>query len=87
LRRIGESSPAVWVLASTTTAVLLYLAANAVFFSVRAGNALIGIYGIVVVASIVYTLALKAFAPTRLRAVGIYDETQRADLLSAAPFR
>ena len=87
LRRIGESTPAVWVLAISTTVVLLSLAVNALLFAVRDGSALLAVYGAVVTASILFTLALKLFAPTRLAAVGIYDETQRTDLLNAAPFR
>ena len=38
-------------------------------------------------AAILYTVGLKLLAPQRLVAVGIYDETQRTDLLSAVPFR
>ena len=87
MRRIGESTPAVWVLAISTTVVLLSLAVNALLFAVRDGSALLAVYGAVVTASILFTLALKLFAPTRLAAVGIYDETQRTDLLNAAPFR
>ncbi|MGH3640531.1 MAG: APC family permease, partial [Mycobacterium sp.] len=87
LRRIGESTPAVWILAISTTSVLLCLAVNAVLFAVRDGSALLAVYGAVVIASILFTLALRIFAPARLAAVGIYDETQRADLLNAAPFR
>ncbi|BBX85440.1 APC family permease [Mycolicibacterium aubagnense] len=87
LRRIGESTPAVWYLATITTGALLYLAVNAVVFAVHEGSVLLTIYGAFIITSILFTLALKCFAPARLAAVGIYDETQRADLLNAGTFR
>lgn len=87
LRRIGESSPTIWVLSAVTTVILLFLAINAVIFAMRDGSALVAIFGAVTLVSVLYTLTLRLVAPARLQAVGIYDETQRADLLNAAPFR
>lgn len=87
LRRIGENSPYVWVLGSITTTVLLFLAVNAGFSTVRDGNWLIGVYGAIIVLAGLYTWALAVIVPERLRAVGIYDETQQADLLHPATFR
>lgn len=45
------------------------------------------VYGVILVLAGIYTAVLAALLPARLLAVGIYDETQRADLLRAPTFR
>jgi amino acid transporter len=88
LRRIGEDGPYVWIVGSTTTVLLLFLAVNAAVSTVREGNRVIVIYGAILLLAVLYTVALAVFRPQRLRAVGIYDETQRSDLLlQGATFR
>ncbi|MBJ8343796.1 APC family permease [Antrihabitans sp. YC2-6] len=87
LRRIGESSAYVWVIGTVTTVALLFLAVNATVSTVRDGNRMIVVYGAILVLAAIYTAVLGVALPERLRAVGIYDETQRADLLRAPTFR
>jgi amino acid transporter len=87
LRRIGESTPAVWVLGTVTTAILLFLVVNAVAFAIADGIVLIAVYAVIMAVAGLYTLALRRLAPHRLASVGIYDETQRTDLLPTAAFR
>ena len=87
LRRIGESSVYVWVIGTVATVALLVLAANTAVSTVRDGNRTIVVYGVILVLSGIYTAVLAALMPAKLLAVGIYDETQRADLLRAPTFR
>lgn len=87
LHRIGESTTAAVVLSVTTTVILSALFGNAIYFAVRDGAGLLGIYGALISIGLLYTIGLKIFAPQRVNAVGIYDETQRADLLNSVPFR
>ncbi|MFD7012434.1 APC family permease [Rhodococcus jostii] len=87
LRRIGESTPAVWVLGVLTTGILLFLVINAVIFAVTDGLVLIAVYAVIMAGAVLYTLTLRRLAPHRLESVGIYDETQRTDLLPTVPFR
>ncbi|KRE26859.1 transporter [Mycobacterium sp. Soil538] len=87
LHRIGESTRAIIALSAVTVTILVVLFANAIYFAIRDGGALLVVYGVVMVTAVIYTIVLKIFAPERLAAVGIYDETQRADLLNTVPFR
>ena len=87
LRRIGESTPSVWVLGVATTTILLVLVVNAVVFAVQDGIVLIAAYALIMSVAVLYTVALRQLAPHRLESVGIYDETQLSDLLPAATFR
>ncbi|WP_405135768.1 APC family permease [Nocardia sp. NBC_01388] len=87
LHRIRESSRVITVL-GTVTAVLLALLVVAACFSNQSNNTeLLLSYAAVMVASLVFTLGLRIFAPERLRGVGIYDEPLRADLLQTETFR
>lgn len=87
LHRIGESTKAVVALSVVTVAILVFLFANAIYFAVRDGAVLLVVYGLLMAAAVIYTASLKVVAPERLNAVGVYDETQRGDLLSTVPFR
>ena len=87
LRRIGESTPAIWILGILTTAVLAFLVVTAVVFAVQDRLAPIAVYGAIMAGAGLYTLVLRCLAPQRLESVGIYDETQRTDLLPTVPFR
>jgi amino acid transporter len=87
LHRIGESTKSVVALSAITVTILLFLFANAIYFAVRDGAVLLAVYGALMVVALLYTITLKLFAADRLGAVGIYDETQRADLLNTVPFR
>ncbi|MBF6088455.1 APC family permease [Nocardia cyriacigeorgica] len=87
LRRIGENSARLWALGALTAMLLLFLAGNAAISTVRDGNRVILVYGLIMAAAVVYTGYLAVFRPARLAGVGIYDETQRSDLARAATFR
>jgi amino acid transporter len=87
LRRIGESTPSVWILSAVTSTVLAFLASTAVVVSVGSGDWLIAIYGAVMVGGCVYAVVLRRWAPETLARVGIYDETQRSDVLRVVTFR
>lgn len=87
LRRIGENSARLWVLGGLTATLLLFLAGNAAISTVRDGNRVILVYGLIMAAAVLYTGYLAVVRPARLAAVGIYDETQRSDLARAATFR
>ncbi|MDE1674949.1 MULTISPECIES: APC family permease [Nocardia] len=87
LRRIGEGSARIGVLGALTSALLLFLAGNAAISTVRDGNRVILVYGLIMVAAALYTGYLAVLRPRRLAAVGIYDETQRSDLAQVAAFR
>lgn len=87
LRRIGELTPGILILSAFTTCLLVALTGAAFFVAIRErAPVLITYLGLIGIA-VAYTLLLKRFAPQRLESVGVYDETQRADLLSAVPFR
>jgi hypothetical protein len=45
------------------------------------------VYTAVMATGIVFALALRRFAPDRLRGLGIFDEPQRDDLLPTSLFR
>lgn len=87
LHRIGESTKGTIALSAVTVTILVFLFANAVFVSVRDGATLLLGYGVLMAIAIAYTVILKLRAPQRLSAVGIYDETQRTDLLNTVSFR
>lgn len=87
LRRIGESTPGVWVLSALSTLVLGSLVVYSIFSGLRAQNWLLAGYLAALVAAVVTTLVLRVRAPHRLAAVGIYDQTQDSDLLRAVTFR
>ncbi|MCV7356837.1 APC family permease [Mycolicibacterium fluoranthenivorans] len=87
LRRIGESTLGGAVLSALTTTILLVLFGNAIYFAWRDGAVLLSVYGALLAVSVLYTIGLRFLAPQRLSAVGIYDETQRGDLLDSVPFR
>lgn len=87
LHRIGESTKGIIALSAATVTILVFLFANAIYFAIQDGGMLLAVYGILMVVAILYTIGLKLFAPQRLTAVGIYDETQRTDLLHAGSFR
>ncbi|MCU1648565.1 MAG: hypothetical protein JWN03_8840 [Nocardia sp.] len=87
LRRIHESSRPLTIL-GTVTAVLLALLVAAAAFSNQSNNSqLLTAYAAVLVAALLFTAALRVFAPERLRGIGIYDEPRRTDLLQTATFR
>ncbi len=75
------------MLGTVTTAILLFLVVNAVAFAIADGIVLIAVYAVIMAVAVLYTLALRRLAPHRLASVGIYDETQRTDLLPTAAFR
>lgn len=81
LRRIGESTPYVWVMSSIATAAMLLLAGGSIAFAWENSGSVLTVYGVIIALAVVYTGVLHLRAPGRLEAVGIYDETQRADLL------
>ncbi|MGW4353658.1 APC family permease [Nocardia sp. NPDC004582] len=87
LRRIGEPSRALAILggaAATLIGLLLVTAA----FSGQPGNvAVVAVYVAVMAAGVAFAVALRRFAPDRLRGVGIFDEPQRDDLLLTSLFR
>lgn len=87
LRQIGESTVGVWVTSILTTATLLVLFGNAIYVALNTGAALLAVYGVLMAIGVLYAFVLKVAAPERLDAVGIYDETQRGDLLNSVPFR
>lgn len=87
LHRIGESTKSAIALSVCTVTILAFLFANAIYFAVRDGAVLLTVYGLLMAAAVIYTAILRAFAPRRLDAVGVYDETQRGDLLNTVPFR
>ena len=87
LHRIGESSKGIAALSVVTVTILVFLFANTIYFAVRDGALLLAVYGVLIAAAILYTIGLKLLAPQRLTTVGIYDETQRTDLLNTVPFR
>ena len=87
LHRIGESTRGGIALSVLTVTILAFLFANAIYFAVRDGAVLLAVYGLLMAASVAYTAALRMFAPRSLDSVGIYDETQRGDLLNTVPFR
>lgn len=87
LHRIGEPSRPIAIL-GVVTAVILGMLVVASAFSNQANNTeLLATYAAVMCASLLFTLGLRVFAPDRLRAIGIFDEPQRADLLQTATFR
>ncbi|MFI1916920.1 APC family permease [Nocardia sp. NPDC020380] len=87
LRRIGESSRRITIL-GTVTAILLGILMIAAACSTQSGNAvLVTVYAAVLLASVLFTIGLRVFAPDRLRGIGIYDEPQHADLLQSPVFR
>ena len=87
LRRIGESTPYVWVISVVASTILILIVAGVAVSAARDHNWVILGYGGIILIAIAYTVLLARYAPRRLRKVGIYDETQRADLLNAASFR
>jgi amino acid transporter len=87
LRRIGESTPGVWLLSGIATLVLGSLVVYALYSGLREQNWLLVGYLAALVAAMATTVGLKIAAPDRLAAVGIYDQTQDADLLRAVTFR
>lgn len=87
LLRIGESTRAVWIVGAVTTVLLVGLGGISVTSGTANGGVLVLIYSAVILLGVLYALALRRWAPHRLRAVGIYDETQTSDLLSSPPFR
>ncbi|MEC3914601.1 APC family permease [Nocardia sp. CDC160] len=87
LRRIGESSRRLAVLGSVT-AVLLGALMVAAAVSARNDNVTVVIaYAAIMAAAALFTLALRVFAPDRLRGIGIYDEPRPEDLLPTVTFR
>jgi len=87
LRRIGELTPGIVVLSAVTTILLGAVAATAVVVAVDEGAVVPTIYLALLCLAVVHAGLLKWLAPARLNAVGIYDETQRTDVLSTVPFR
>jgi len=87
LRRIGESSPGIWILGAATTTILLFLAGIAAISALSGSSPLVLIYAGFLLTSVLYVLVLRRWAPHRLQAVGIYDETQPSDLFETSPFR
>ena len=87
LRRIGESTPGVVALSAVTSTLLVLLAGTTVFVVLREGVLVLTVYAVLLTLALLYTATLRLFAPARLAAVGIYDETQRTDLLNTVTFR
>lgn len=87
LRRIGESTPAIWALGALATSSVLVIVAGACLFAVRSRSVELGVYGAVIATSVLYTLLLRVLAPDRLAATGIHDETQPIDVLWGGTFR
>lgn len=83
LRKIGEVTYASWVLGAATTLVIGVVLAASALVSVQTGNLHSYIYGGLVIASIVFGVALHRFAPQRLKDVGIYDETRESDVFDS----
>lgn len=87
LRRIGELTPGVLILSALTTCLLVALTGAAFFVAIRERAPVLIVYLGLIAVAVVYTLALKRFAPQRFDSVGVYDETQRTDLMKTVPFR
>lgn len=84
LRRIGEGSWCYWVLGGVTVGAVAVVVWNAATVSTLGGNVQIGIYGSVVIISVLYAQFLRWRFPAVLKVVGIYDETRESDLHHAA---
>lgn len=80
LRKIGENTKTSWILGALTSLAIGLVLWNAAAISVQTGNLQAYIYGGIVLASIVFTILLRQFAPRRLAGVGIYDETRESDV-------
>ncbi|MEU0502997.1 APC family permease [Nocardia sp. NPDC005998] len=87
LRRIGESSTGITILGAVTAVVLGALMITSAFSTQSNNIVLVGVYIVVLLASAVFTLGLRVFAPDRLRGIGIYDEPLPTDLLQSTIFR
>lgn len=87
LRRIGESTPGVVVLSAITSTLLFALVIIAVLVVIEEGAVVLTVYAALMGLGVVYTVVLRIWAPERLDAVGIYDETQRTDMLNTVAFR
>ncbi|MEB3370120.1 APC family permease [Saccharopolyspora mangrovi] len=87
LRRIGESTRGVWITSGVATSALLILLLSVSYVAVRDHAIPLVAYGIIMCAAVCYTFVLKRFAPHRLAAVGIYDETEWNDLSKTGLFR
>lgn len=83
LRKIGEGTKTSWILGALTSLAIGLVLWNAAVVSVQTGSLQAYIYGAIVLASIVFTVLVRQFAPRRLARVGIYDETRESDLFDA----
>ncbi len=80
LRRIGESTNGSWILGAATPLILAFVLWAAATVSIQAGNFQSLIYGVVLLASVLYASFLHYRQPGRLASIGIYDETRHSDL-------
>lgn len=80
LKRIGEGSWLSWGVAGLTLGAVTFVVWNAVSVSVQEGNFQAVIYGALLTLSVLYAQFLLWRTPSRMDAVGIYDETMVSDL-------
>ncbi|ABM10733.1 putative amino acid permease (plasmid) [Paenarthrobacter aurescens TC1] len=85
LRRIGESTWLSWGMGGLTVGAVVFVVWNAVAVSVQEGNFQAVIYGALITLSVLYAQFLLRHSPSRMDAVGIYDQTSDSDVHGSSP--
>jgi amino acid transporter len=84
LRRVGELTPSSVVVAAMATVSLVLVAAYAAVRTAQERPAVVVVFAAAAGTGVLIAVSLRLWAPSRLEAVGIYDQTSADDLAHGA---